>query len=211
MKKLRKTIRRNWAARPRPMRWLWKWAREPEKLARIMQRWRALKEWAREHAQIAHRRDENDKRHWWQRRHAKYNRKFMKARKKFLAANKDPNPPQAQGVSTPGAPWNPYNRPIANWIIPWLQKSWEAGWRGVVNSGYRSPEYSESLCYNMCGKPSCPGTCAGRSSNHTQYVEPGGAVDVSDYGTFKAVQFKIGSPLRNILPNDPVHFSSTGN
>lgn len=192
------------------MKWLWKWAREPDKAAKVMQRWRALKEWAREHAHIAQRNDDEDKRKWWQRRHATYNRKFIAARKKFLRGHKDPDPPPTQGVSTPSAPWNPYGRPIANWIIPWLQKSWDAGWRGAVNSGYRSPEYSQQLCYGICGAPSCPGTCAGTSSNHTRYVEPEGAVDVSDYGTFKSVQFKIGSPLRNALPADPVHFSSSG-
>ena len=116
----------------------------------------------------------------------------------------------ADGVTVPDAPWNPQRRPIANWIIPWLKKSWAAGWRGIVYSGYRTPEYSESLCYDMCGAPSCSGTCAGRSSGHSQKDYPGGCVDVSDYNTFESVQFKIGSPLRNALPNDAPHFSVSG-
>lgn len=99
---------------------------------------------------------------------------------------------------------------VASWIAGWLKKSREHGWKGTVTSGYRTPEYSESLCYNMCGHPSCPGTCAGRSSNHSGKDYPAGAVDVSDYTNFERIQFEIGSPLRNDLPYDPVHFSTNG-
>ena len=117
----------------------------------------------------------------------------------------------ADGASVPDAPWNPYKRPIANWIIPWLEKSWAAGWRGAVNSGWRDPAYSESLCRAMCGAPSCPGRCAGRASNHAGSNYPNGAVDVSDYWNFGAIQPRIGSPLRNALgAQDPVHFSCSG-
>ncbi|MCS6900657.1 MAG: D-Ala-D-Ala carboxypeptidase family metallohydrolase [Myxococcales bacterium] len=34
-----------------------------------------------------------------------------------------------------------------------------------VNSGYRSPIHQNKVCMGMCGKPSCPGTCA-QCSNH---------------------------------------------
>lgn len=210
MKKLRQRIRKIFATRKNPMRTLWKWARAPGKLARVMQRWRALKEWARNKAQIAGRNKNNPQRKWWLKRQKGYDDKYDAVRKRFLASHKDPDPPPTDGVITPEAPWNPYRRPIAAWIVPWLERSWDAGWRGVVNSGYRSPEYSEQLCYQICGHPSCPGTCAGRTSNHTQYVQPGGAVDVSDYYTFGAVQQRIGSPLWNALPSDRVHFSATG-
>lgn len=207
MQKLRRRIHNIWKSRKNPMRKLWKWARAPDKLRRVMKRWKALKKWARERAR---KNEDNKKRKWWLERQKKYDDKYDAARKKFLAQHDDPHHPPTQGVSTPSAPWNPYARPIANWIIPWLERSWDAGWRGVVNSGYRSPEYSEALCLQICGHPSCPGTCAGRTSNHTQYVQPGGAVDVSDYYTFGAVQQRIGSPLWNNLPSDRVHFSSTG-
>lgn len=99
---------------------------------------------------------------------------------------------------------------VAAWIARWLQKSRDAGWKGTVTSGYRTPEYSESLCQNMCGAPSCPGTCAGRTSNHSGKEYPSGAVDVSDYTNFERIQYEIGSPLRNDLPYDPVHFSVNG-
>lgn len=99
---------------------------------------------------------------------------------------------------------------VASWIARWLEKSRRAGWNGTVTSGYRTPEYSESLCQRMCGQPSCPGTCAGRSSNHSGKDYPAGAVDVSDYANFERIQYEIGSPLRNDLPYDPVHFSVNG-
>lgn len=92
----------------------------------------------------------------------------------------------------------------------WLKKSRAAGWAGVLVSGYRTPEYSEQLCYQMCGHPTCPGRCAGRASGHSQRTYPGPCVDVSEYGQFEAIQFRIGSPLRNDLPIDPVHFSVSG-
>jgi hypothetical protein len=79
-----------------------------------------------------------------------------------------------------------------------------------VTSGYRTPEYSTSLCIAMCGAPSCPGRCAGASSNHSGKVYPAGAVDVTDYTRFGQIQPQIGSPLRNDLPIDPVHYSVSG-
>lgn len=114
------------------------------------------------------------------------------------------DPSQEEGVG------NYDGKPVAKWIIPYLEKSREHGWGGSVTSGYRTPEYSESLCFDMCGAPSCPGTCAGRSSNHSGSKYPAGAVDVSDPGTFGSIQPKIGSPLKNDLPADPVHFSVSG-
>lgn len=102
---------------------------------------------------------------------------------------------------------------VPAWMVHWLDASRKAGWSGTVVSGVRTPEYSESLCYNMCNQPSCPGRCAGRNSNHNMTASQGypfGAIDVSDYDNFEIIQFKIGSPLRNDLPIDPVHFSVTG-
>ena len=210
MKKLRQRIRKIFATRKNPMRKLWKWAHAPEALARVMQRWRALKEWARNKAKIAGRNKNNPQRKWWLKRQKGYDDKYDAVRKRFLASHKDPDPPPTDGVIIPEAPWNPYRRPIAAWIVPWLYKSWSAGWRGAVISGYRSPAYSQQLCYQICGAPSCPGTCAGTSSNHTKTGNLQGAIDVSDYYTFAAVQAKIGSPLHCALPNDRPHFSASG-
>lgn len=83
-------------------------------------------------------------------------------------------------------------------------------WKGYVVSGYRTPEYSESLCYRMCGRPSCPGTCAGRSTNHARKGGRNGAVDLTDYYTFAAECKRLGSWLENHLSRDRVHFSDSG-
>ena len=102
-------------------------------------------------------------------------------------------------------------KPVVEWIAYWLERSRKAGWSGVVNSGYRSPEYSEQLCYSICNAPSCPGRCAGRSSNHCLKGDGQGAVDVSEPDQFAAIQRKIGSPLFNALgAADPWHFSKSG-
>lgn len=114
---------------------------------------------------------------------------------------------------------------IAAYIEPslhWARYTGHNGlkWRGQVVSGGRTAAYSEHLCYVMCGHPSCPGKCAGRSSNHVgndPYAIPCGAVDVSDYVRFKyLMQFcpvdKLHTVrLQNHLPLDPVHFSASGN
>lgn len=100
--------------------------------------------------------------------------------------------------------------PVAAWMAQWLKKSRANGWQGELVSGFRSPEHSEAVCRDMCGQPSCPGRCAGRSSNHVGLIHPAGAIDVSDEVRFAAIQPRIGSPLRNDLPSDLVHFSVTG-
>lgn len=93
----------------------------------------------------------------------------------------------------------------------WLKKARENGWNGYLVSGWRSPEFSTSLCWGMCNAPTCSGMCAGAGSNHSKYTfAEGGAVDVSDYYTFAAVLREIGCPAFNDLPNDRVHFSITG-
>jgi hypothetical protein len=103
-------------------------------------------------------------------------------------------------------------KPCAAWIVPYLEWARQHGWQGYLVSGYRTPEYSQHLCYGLCGRPSCPGICAGTSSNHTKYAKPGGAVDVSDYLRFAEVIARCPYEPRifNALPRDKVHFSSTG-
>lgn len=103
-------------------------------------------------------------------------------------------------------------RAVANWLIPYLQWGRDNGWRGTLVSGWRDPAYSESLCYRMCGRPSCPGKCAGRSSNHSGSDKAKGAVDVSDYIRFGQLMTHCPhSPhIFNNLPVDRVHFSATG-
>ena len=100
--------------------------------------------------------------------------------------------------------------PVAAWMVKWLRKSRDNGWQGVLVSGFRTPHHSEALCLDMCGQPSCPGTCAGKTSNHVGLIHPAGAVDVTAEDRFAEIQSKIGSPLQNDLPSDLVHFSVSG-
>lgn len=105
-------------------------------------------------------------------------------------------------------------RPVAKWLIPYLQWARDNGWKGTLNSGWRDPVYSEKLCLSMCGRPSCPGRCAGRSSNHSGSVKPRGAIDVSHYYEFGQLMRRC--PLEPRIFNalgarDPVHFSASGN
>jgi hypothetical protein len=135
-------------------------------------------------------------------------KKRAQRRRKHFATLRDRhnNPPPVDGLGTFEG------EQVAGWIVPWLEKSRDAGWTGTVTSGYRDPAYSESLCLAMCGAPSCPGRCAGRSSNHSGKDYPAGAVDVTDYANFGQIQRQIGSPLHNSLGSaDPVHFSYAGN
>lgn len=101
---------------------------------------------------------------------------------------------------------------VAKTAIPVLQWCRGNGWPGHVVSGYRDPAYSESLCYAMCGAPSCPGKCAGRASNHAGNGPERFALDVSDYAKFKQVVAKcpVNPKIKNDLPVDPVHFSPNG-
>jgi hypothetical protein len=101
---------------------------------------------------------------------------------------------------------------VAAWLVPHLEWARANGWKGTVISGYRTPEYSEHVCRGICGAPSCPGRCAGRSSNHSGRVAPRGAVDVSDCFTFAALMKRCPHQPRifNNLPNDRPHFSATG-
>jgi peptidoglycan hydrolase-like protein with peptidoglycan-binding domain len=104
-------------------------------------------------------------------------------------------------------------RPVAAWMVPYLEWARQNGWKGTLNSGWRDPAYSEHLCLNMCGRPSCPGKCAGRTSNHAGSVKPAGAVDVSDYVTFGHLMARCPytPKLQNRLgARDPVHYSVSG-
>lgn len=83
-------------------------------------------------------------------------------------------------------------------------------WGGYVVSGYRTPAYSEGLCYRICGNPTCPGLCAGRNTNHARKGGRNGAVDLSDYITFRNECWRLNSWLENHLSRDLVHFSDSG-
>ena len=104
--------------------------------------------------------------------------------------------------------------PVAAVAIPYLQ--WartHGGWRGRLVSGWRDPVYSKSLCMRMCGRPSCPGMCAGIASNHVGKTLARFAIDVSDYVQFGVAMRRCPRSPRiwNNLPVDRVHYSPSGN
>jgi hypothetical protein len=104
-------------------------------------------------------------------------------------------------------------RLVANWMKPYLEFARENGWKGQLTSGFRDPAHSEHICFVQCGAPSCPGTCAGRRSNHVGNKKPQGAIDVSDHARFG--QLMESCPLKPRIFNalgaaDPEHFSATG-
>jgi len=109
---------------------------------------------------------------------------------------------------------------VPAWIVAILSAARHDGiWHGSVISGYRTPAYSESLCYAMCGAPSCPGRCAGRATNHScpptyRGVKYEGAVDVTDAPGLRSYCRLHNAPLRGdgeVLPYDTPHFSHEGN
>lgn len=93
---------------------------------------------------------------------------------------------------------------VAAWIEPALEYARAHGWKGSVNSGYRS-EAEQARIYNSGVRPAAkPGT-----SNHEFTGYPGGAVDVSEAAQLAAILER--SPWRKKLvwagSKDPVHFS----
>lgn len=107
------------------------------------------------------------------------------------------------------------HKPVAAAAVPYLSFARLDGWEGHLYSGYRTPAYSEHLCYIICGAPSCPGRCAGRATNHAYAEADRFAIDVSDYVKFNTSMQKMplhpGQPrLWNDLPSDRPHFSPSG-
>lgn len=113
------------------------------------------------------------------------------------------------GVVTPKAPWNPQGKPVAEWIVPILQYAYNHGWRGSVESGYRS-DAEQTAIYKSGVRPAAvPRSMGGSGSNHEGNRFPAGAVDIVDAaGLAKVLE---GSPYAKTLvyagSKDPVHFS----
>jgi len=95
----------------------------------------------------------------------------------------------------------------------WLQALRDHGWGGRCISGIRTEAHSIELCEEICGAPSCSGTCAGATSNHNckgQCAYPEGAGDFTDPDSFNEASREIDCPLINDLPLDPNHHSVSG-
>lgn len=98
-------------------------------------------------------------------------------------------------------------KPVAAWIGGILEKARAAGWKGTVNSGYRSVAEQRRI-YNSGVRPAAkPG-----QSNHNFTAFPGGAVDVTDPEGLAATLKRLGvNKLVWAGSKDPVHFSHPHN
>jgi hypothetical protein len=96
--------------------------------------------------------------------------------------------------------------PVAKWIAVELLWAREHGWKGRVESGYRSKAEQERI-YNSGVRPAAvPGT-----SNHEKKRYPGGAVDVTEAEQLDQILSRKKGRLLKWTGNsigDTVHFSS---
>jgi hypothetical protein len=102
---------------------------------------------------------------------------------------------------------------VARWIGEALNYARAQGWKGTVNSGYRS-DAEQKRIYDSGVRPAAkPRAYGGGGSNHEFTAYPGGAVDVSDAQTLARIL--AGSPYGRKLKwagaKDPVHFSHPHN
>lgn len=164
-----------------------------EKRGQLVERKKSLSD------QVA-RRSEIKKR--WEQKEAAHRKAYLKHKKK-----EDEEQEVSSGVVVATRVWNPNRRPCAEGFVAICDRAWARGWRGVLTSGWRSPEYSESLCENMCGNPTCPGRCAGRGSRHSQTPWQNGAIDVTDPWKFDSVTPELFNALGAA---DPWHMSTSG-
>ena len=198
----------------KPFDALWKWAVRPKRARQKSNRFKALQAWTEDKVELArdnklpHRivRQWIKRRKVYRRKKAIYDDRADKHQKK--------NEEEAQttnGVASPDRPWNPYRKPLAAWMVPKVDAAYSHGWRGTLTSGWRSAAYSTSICYRLCGQPTCPGTCAGAGSAHSGSVYPAGAIDVTDPYGFAAASRAAGTGLHNSLGSrDPWHMSMSG-
>ncbi len=183
----------------RPMDAIRNWAKQRERIHRFG----SAAKWARQMQRAANTRKSALK---WKKIH----NDFL-AKVEWLETHKDPGPvPNLMGFD---------GKQVPGWIGVILNDARRSGvWDGYVISGYRSPSYSTSLCYAICGAPSCSGRCAGAASNHAcppsgTGVPHEGAVDVSDPAGLQSYCRAHGLPLHGngeMLSLDHPHFSYSG-
>jgi hypothetical protein len=97
---------------------------------------------------------------------------------------------------------------VAAWIAPVLSYARKQGWKGQVNSGFRSLA-EQTRIYNSGVRPAArPGT-----SNHEGAQFPRGAVDVSDAQQLSDIikRSRYSHLLQWAGAKDPVHFSHPHN
>lgn len=102
--------------------------------------------------------------------------------------------------------------PVASWIIPILTWARIHGWRGVVSSGYRTPDEQMRAAthYGLYHY----GPAGPLGSNHVGYRYPKGAVDVTEpeqlYNVLRGYPGTPNLKWGGLVIEDAVHFSATG-
>lgn len=106
---------------------------------------------------------------------------------------------------------------VATWIEPIITYARKHGWKGKINSGYRSYESQKALYdrYIRSGFNNAYIAAKPGQSNHEGSEYPKGAVDVSDpVGFNKAIHGWSGKHklvwAESVGLADTVHFSATG-
>lgn len=102
---------------------------------------------------------------------------------------------------------------VAAWIAPILSYARQQGWKGSVNSGFRS-DAEQKRIYDSGVRPAAvPKAYGGGGSNHEGRVYPLGAIDVSEARQLARIIRR--SPYARYLKyaggKDPVHFSHPHN
>jgi hypothetical protein len=129
------------------------------------------------------------------------------------------NPPQGSRVS---GGFNPKQitgtaefdgKKVAGWIAPILEYARQQGWKGTVNSGFRSDAEQQRIYDSGVRPAAVPKAYGGGGSNHEGKVYPLGAIDASDAARLAAIIKR--SPYAKYLKwaggKDPVHFSHPHN
>jgi len=99
-------------------------------------------------------------------------------------------------------------KPVASWIKPLLEYARQKGWKGTVNSGYRS-DAEQTRIYRSGVRPAAkPKALGGGGSNHSLTSFLHGAVDVSDPETLNKILKAKNSRLKWAGNADKVHFSA---
>jgi len=93
--------------------------------------------------------------------------------------------------------------PVAAWIYPYLAYARSKGWKGTVESGYRSYAEQKAIWDSGVRPAAQPG-----QSNHEGKRFPRGAVDVTQAAELAHILGALpGSLLQWAGSQDPVHFS----
>lgn len=178
---------------------VWRWA-----VGHGKKRWLKVRNWARRRKKLASPKDRDG-----------FRKEIIAANKKLVWFRRHHQHPTTKPDGHHVVMFD--GKPCAAWIAKILADARSSGiWKGTMLSGVRTSAESTALCEAMCNAPSCPGRCAGTSSNHNcdDCSYPRGAADCTDPAGLEAYCSTNHRGLvgdGRVLPNDINHFSHTGN